>query len=69
MHLSVGGNKDVGPAIVVVVADRHAHAESAARHARFLGHVGERAVAIVLVERVADWLGGFQKSHGPLFTR
>ena len=44
------GDQDVGKSVVVVVADRHAHAvhfdvESGAR-----GHVGERAVAVVVIK-------------------
>ena len=55
---AVGGDEEVGKAVVVVVADGHAHAEGPAGDAGLLGDVGERAVAIVLVERVADRLLG-----------
>ena len=55
---AVGGDEEVGEAVVIVVADRHAHAEGAAGHARLFGHIGERAVAIVLVERVAESVFG-----------
>src|ERR1043166_1632816 len=55
-RVAVGGHEDIGEAVVVIVGDRYAHAESAAGYARGFGHVGERAVAIVLVERVANRL-------------
>ena len=47
-------------AVVIVVAHRHAHAKrGSSADASFLGDIGERAVAIVLVERVTQWLRGF----------
>jgi hypothetical protein len=44
---------EIGEAVGVVVADSDAHAVAAAGDAGFFGDVGERAVAIVAVERVA----------------
>ena len=61
---AVGGDEDVGKAVVIVVADGHAHAESAARHARRFGHIREGAVAIVLVERVANGLWACRNRWG-----
>jgi hypothetical protein len=49
---------DIGPAIVVVVADRHAHAVAFARHAGFLGHVGEGPIVVVVVQAIPV-LGAF----------
>ena len=54
--LPIGGNKQVRPAVVVVVADSYTHAEIGAAHARFLCYVGESSVAIVFVEGVAHGL-------------
>src|SRR5208337_4264516 len=44
---------EIRPAVAVVVAYRDAHAESPARHARLLRDIGERAIAVVVVEGVA----------------
>ena len=52
---AVRGDEDVGVAVVVVVGDGAAHAElRAAGDAGLVGDVGERAVAVVLVERVLE---------------
>ena len=44
------GDQDIGEAVVVVIADRHAHAVHLHLQPGVLGHVGERAVAIVAIE-------------------
>jgi hypothetical protein len=49
---------DIGPAVVVVVADRYAHAIALARHAGFLRHVGEGPIVIVMVQAIPV-LGAF----------
>ena len=54
---SVGGDEEVGEAIVVVVARGDAHAEGAAGDAGGPGHVGEGAVAVVLVRGRALRIG------------
>ena len=48
--LSDGGDQQIGKAVVVVVADRHAHAVHFHRQAGARGDIGERAVAVVAVE-------------------
>ncbi len=53
----------IGPAVVVVIAHRHAHAEIAARDAGFLRDIGEGAVAIVFIEGVADRLWWASRSR------
>ena len=44
------GDVKIGPAVVIVVADRTAHGQAGFGQPRFLGHVGEGAVVIVVVE-------------------
>ena len=53
---AVGGDEQIGPAVVVVIADGDAHPEASAGHTGFFRHIGEGAVAIVLVQRVAERL-------------
>ena len=50
----VAGDIDVGPAVVIEIGDDHAQAVAAAgrQNAGLFGDVGERAVAVVVVERV-----------------
>ena len=48
--LADGGDQQVREAVVVVVADGHAHAVHFHREAGALGDVGEGAVAIVAIE-------------------
>ena len=43
---------DIGPAVVIVVADGHAHPVALAGDAGFFGDIGEGAVAIVVEEAV-----------------
>jgi len=43
---------DIGPAIVVVVADRHAHAVAFARDAGFLRYIGKRPIVVVVVQAI-----------------
>ena len=50
MALADGSNKDVVEAVVVVIADRDAHAEERDVQSGFARHVREGAVAIVVVE-------------------
>ena len=45
-----GGDQDIGKAVVVVVADGHAHAVHFDGKSGALGDVGEGAVAVVAVE-------------------
>ena len=63
--LAVRGNKQIRPAVVVVVADSYTHAEIGAAHARFLCYVGESSVPIVFVEGVANGLRRFPEIAGP----
>ena len=50
------GDVQIREAVAVIVANRDSHAIAAAGHAGFFSHVGERAVAIVAIERVAQRL-------------
>ena len=49
----VARDEQIEPAVVVVVEEAGAGAPAACRDAGALRHVGERAVAIVAIERVA----------------
>ncbi len=54
---AVVGYVKILPAIAVEIGGRGAHTEVAhlaARDARLFGHVGERAIAVVAIERVLD---------------
>ncbi len=50
----VAGDIDIGPAVVIEIGDDHAEAIAAAgrEDTGLFGHVGKRAVAIVVIERV-----------------
>ena len=53
--MAIAGHVQIGIAVVIEIADRHALAVVAfAADAGFLGHIGERSVAIVVVERGAQ---------------
>ena len=57
---TVGGDEQVRISIVVIVAYRYTHAEGGASgDPGLLRHISERAVSIVLVERVAQRCRGF----------
>src|SRR2546426_8309616 len=57
---SVSGDEQVRISVVVIVAYRYTHAESGARgDAGLFRYISERAVAIILVERVARRLQRF----------
>src|SRR5215831_6383585 len=56
--LTISGDENVGPAIVVVITDRDSHPEGGSADSGLLGDVREGSVAIVFVEGVADRLGG-----------
>src|SRR5262249_23098138 len=62
--LSPEAAEKIVPAIVVIVPDADAGLPSCSRQTRFLGHIGERAVAIVFVEvrrgGLARWPFGIQ---------
>src|SRR5262249_52753548 len=59
---TVGGDEEVGVTVVVVIAHGYAHPEGGpGADAGFLGDIGERAVAIVLVERVTKWFRGLEE--------
>src|SRR5262249_9028073 len=59
------GDKEVVVAIVVVVADGHAHAETWLIETDLGGDVGKRAVAIVAVQaRGGQWSGGRSRVNG-----
>src|ERR1700758_3499300 len=45
------GDEDVRPAIIVKVADRHTESPAVVGHACLGGHIGERAVVVVVKER------------------
>ena len=47
-------HKQIWKAVVVVVSPDAAQPEPRSGHSGFVGHVGKRAVAIVLVERIAN---------------
>ncbi len=64
MHLPVGGDQHVRPAVVVVVPYGDAHSKIGPGHAGLLGDVGECAIAVVLVEGVAHRLGRLPKIAG-----
>src|SRR5437762_125557 len=66
--LSVVGNVDVRPAIIVVIAHSHAESPSLIRHAGFGSYIGEGAVMIVVQEHSAgSGLLPFQRSkRGPI---
>jgi hypothetical protein len=49
--LAIIGDEDIGPAIVVEVADRHAKSPAVIGHAGLLRHVGKCPVVIVVKER------------------
>src|ERR1700679_2920293 len=42
------GDEQIGPTVIVVVADGHAHAVASPRHASLFGYVGKRAVVIIV---------------------
>ena len=46
---TVGGDKDIGPAIIIVITHRDAHAERASFNTSGCGDVGKCAIAIVFV--------------------
>src|SRR5258708_12737823 len=50
MALAVGSDKKIIVAVVVVVTDRYAHSKHFDVEPSFVGHVGERAVMIVVIE-------------------
>src|ERR1700739_2298406 len=50
MALSESGDEDVVEAVVVVVTDGNAEAEQRNAESGFAGHVGKRAVVVVVVE-------------------
>ena len=58
---AVGGDEQIGEAVVIVIAHGHAHAEGASGDAGFFCDVGEGAVAIVFVKRVADGARGLEE--------
>jgi hypothetical protein len=48
------GDEDVGPAVVIIVADGNAHAVTGAGQPGLFGDVGERQVAVVVEQAVAE---------------
>ncbi len=62
--IPIGGDKDVRPAIVVVVADGYTHSEIGPGNTGFFGDIGEGAVAIIFVEGVANGLAGLPEIAG-----
>jgi len=48
------GDEDVGPAVVIVVADGNAHVVTGAGQSGFFGDVGKRQIAVVVKEAVAE---------------
>ena len=48
--LADAGDENIGKAVVVVIADGHAHAVEFNVESGVRGHVGERAVAVVVIE-------------------
>src|ERR1022692_2798164 len=54
---AIRGLEDIGETVVVVIAYGNSHAKRTAAHSGLGVAVGDRAVAIVLVERVANRLG------------
>ena len=51
---AVGGDEQIGPAVVIVIAGGYSNAEVASCDAGFFCYIGERAVMIVVIERVAE---------------
>ncbi len=52
--VTVGRDKNIRPTIVVVIAHGHAHPKCSPAHPRLFGNIRKRAVAIILIQRVAD---------------
>ena len=50
------GDQQIGPAVVVVVADDGAHGPAGIAHAGLVGNIGKCAVMVVVVERAARLL-------------
>src|SRR5215471_21538062 len=46
-HPAKTSHQKVGPAVIVVVADRRAHGPARISHSRLVGDVGERAVMVI----------------------
>ena len=60
----VSGHQHVRPAVVVVIPNGDAHAEIRPGHAGLFRDVGKRAVAVVLVQGIAQRLGWLVKIAG-----
>ncbi len=52
------GDEEVGPSVVIVIADGDAHGPAGETYAGFVGDVGKGAVAIVVVEGAARLCAG-----------
>ena len=61
---AVGGDENIGPAVVIIISHGHSHAEGGPAHTGFFGDVGESAITIVLVEGVTDGLSRFPEIAG-----
>ena len=58
------GHVDIVPAVIVVIADRHAHAPSDVADPGFVRHIGKRSVTVVVIEDAARFLLWLHHVHG-----
>src|SRR5216683_3641306 len=57
------GDKQIRPAIIVVLADHRTHGPTGITDARFVGDVGEGPIVIIVVERAASLLARQRHLH------
>ena len=50
------GHVDIVPAVIVVIADRYAHAPSDVADPGLVRHIGKRSVTVVVIEDAARFL-------------
>ncbi len=55
------GQKQVGPAVVVVIAHGHAHPITRSGDSGALGNIGERSIAVVVKQAVVILRAGFHQ--------
>ena len=54
------GDQQIGPAVVIVVADRDAIGPTGIAHSGFIRDISERSVVIIVEERAAGFFAGFR---------
>src|SRR5712671_6354624 len=59
--VAVGGDEEIRIPVVIEVANCNTHTESPAGDTRFFGNVGERAIPVVVIERVPQPLLGMKE--------